>query len=152
MNAGSHVVEVMHGVNLDQLGRRDPSLYGTLTLAELEQRIEADASELGLRTRFFHTNHEAAFVERLHTLRGEADAVVLNPGAWTHYAWSIRDALEIADLPAVEVHLSDVSRREPWRRVSVIGELCLATIAGRGADGYRDALARLAEELSGAVR
>jgi 3-dehydroquinate dehydratase-2 len=149
MNGRSHVVEVMHGVNLDQLGRRDPQLYGTLTLAELEQRIEADASELGLRTRFFHTNHEGAFVEHLHGLRSQADALVLNPGAWTHYAWAIRDALEIAALPAVEVHLSDVSRREPWRRVSVIGELCLASIAGRGADGYRDALARLADELSG---
>jgi 3-dehydroquinate dehydratase-2 len=152
MSDSSHVVEVMHGVNLDQLGRRDPSLYGTLTLAELERRIQSDASELGLRTRFFHTNHEGAFVERLHALRGHADAVVLNPGAWTHYAWAIRDALEIAALPAVEVHLSDVSQREPWRRVSVIGELCIASIAGRGADGYRDALARLAEELSGAAR
>jgi 3-dehydroquinate dehydratase-2 len=152
MNADSLVVEVMHGVNLDQLGRRDPVLYGTLTLAELEQRIEADASELGLRTRFFHTNHEGAFVEHLHALGGRADAVVLNPGAWTHYAWSIRDALEIADLPAVEVHLSDVGSREPWRRVSVIGELCIASIAGRGAEGYRDALQRLAEELAGAAR
>ena len=152
MSGRSHVVEVMHGVNLDQLGRRDPQLYGTLTLAELERRIEADAGELGLRTRFFHTNHEGAFVEHLHGLRGEADAVVLNPGAWTHYAWAIRDALEIAALPAVEVHLSDVSSREPWRRTSVIGELCIASIVGRGADGYRDALARLADELSGTAR
>ena len=111
MNGRSHVIEVMHGVNLDQLGHRDPQLYGTLTLAELEQRIEADASELGLRTRFFHTNHEGAFVEHLHGLRGEADAVVLNPGAWTHYAWAIRDALEIAALPAVEVHLSSTYRK-----------------------------------------
>jgi 3-dehydroquinate dehydratase II len=151
MNERSHVVEVMHGVNLDQLGRRDPQLYGTLTLPELEQRIEADARELGLRTRFFHTNHEGVFVEHLHGLRGEADGVILNPGAWTHYAWAIRDALEIAALPAVEVHLSDVPRRESWRRVSVIGELCIASVAGRGADGYRDALARLAEELAGAA-
>ena len=152
MNGRSHVVEVMHGVNLDQLGRRDPQLYGTLTLAELERRIEADASGLGLSTRFFQTNHEGAFVEHLHGLRGRADALVLNPGAWTHYAWAIRDALEIAALPAVEVHLSDVSRREPWRRISVIGELCVASIAGRGADGYRDALARLTDELSGTAR
>jgi 3-dehydroquinate dehydratase-2 len=152
VNDRSPMVEVMHGVNLDQLGRRDPQLYGTLTLAELEQRIEADAGELGLRTRFFHTNHEGAFVERLHALRGEADALVLNPGAWTHYAWSIRDALEIAALPAVEVHLSDVSSREQWRHTSVIGELCIASIAGRGADGYRDALACIADELAGAAR
>jgi 3-dehydroquinate dehydratase-2 len=152
VNAGGQVVEVMHGVNLDQLGRRDPELYGSFTLAELERRIEADASELGLRARFFQTNHEGAFVEHLHGLRGQADAAVLNPGAWTHYAWAIRDALEIAALPAVEVHLSDVSRREPWRRTSVIGELCIASIAGRGPDGYRDALARLADELSGTAR
>jgi 3-dehydroquinate dehydratase II len=147
MSGTRHRVEVMHGVNLDQLGRRDPLLYGTLTLAELERRIEGEAGELGLETRFFQTNHEGAFVERLHALAGEADAIVLNPGAWTHYAWAIRDALEIAALPAVEVHLSDVERREPWRRVSVIRELCIATVSGRGPDGYQEALARLREEL-----
>ena len=140
-------VEVMHGVNLDQLGRRDPLLYGTLTLAELEHQIEARAGELGLQARFFQTNHEGDFVERLHSLAGEADAILLNPGSWTHYAWAIHDALEIAALPAVEVHLSDVQNREPWRRISVIGDLCIATVSGRGPDGYGDALARLREEL-----
>ena len=147
MSGARHRVEVMHGVNLDQLGRRDPVLYGTLTLPELERRIEGEAGELGLQTRFFQTNHEGAFVERLHTLAGRADAIILNPGAWTHYAWAIRDALEIAALPAVEVHLSDVKRREPWRRVSVIGELCIATVSGRGPGGYQEALTRLHEEL-----
>jgi 3-dehydroquinate dehydratase-2 len=147
MNGTRYRIEVMHGVNLDQLGRRDPLLYGTLTLGELEWRIEQDARELHLQTRFFHTNHEGAFVERLHALAGRADAILLNPGAWTHYSWAIRDALEIAALPALEIHLSDVQRREPWRRVSVIGELCFATISGRGPEGYRDALARLREEL-----
>lgn len=141
-------VEVMHGVNLDQLGRRDPALYGSLTLPELERRIGAEARELGLQPRFFQSNHEGALIERLHALAGEADAIVLNPGAWGHYAWAIRDALEIAALPAVEVHLSDVQRREPWRRNSVIAELCIATISGRGPDGYRDALLRLREELA----
>lgn len=140
-------IEVMHGVNLDQLGLRDPGHYGSLTLGELERRIEADAAELGLSVRFFQTNHEGDFVEHLHGLRGMADAAILNPGAWTHYAWAIHDALEIAELPAVEVHLSDVERRESWRRVSVIGDLCLERIAGRGPDGYRDALERLAGEL-----
>jgi len=142
-------IAVMHGVNLDQLGRRDPAVYGTLTLAELEQRIAEQARELGLQASFFQSNHEGAFVERLHELRDEADAIVLNPGAWTHYAWAIRDALEIAALPAVEVHLSDVHDREPWRRTSVIGDLCLATVSGRGPDGYGDALALLHERLSG---
>jgi 3-dehydroquinate dehydratase-2 len=150
MSAARNRVEVMHGVNLDQLGRRDPLLYGTLTLAELEQQIDADARALGLATRFFHTNHEGQFVEHLHSLSDpptQADAILLNPGSWTHYAWAIRDALEIAGLPALEIHLSDVQNREPWRRVSVIGELCFATISGRGPDGYRDALVALREEL-----
>lgn len=140
-------IEVMHGVNLDQLGRRDPGHYGALTLDELERRIETDAAELGIGVRFFHTNHEGEFVEHLHGLRGMADGVVLNPGAWTHYAWAIRDALELAELPAIEVHLSAVDEREPWRRVSVIGDLCLARVSGRGPDGYREALERLRAEL-----
>jgi 3-dehydroquinate dehydratase-2 len=147
MNGPRYRIEVMHGVNLDQLGRRDPLLYGTLTLPELERQIEAHARELGLDTRFFHTNHEGSFVERLHGLTGQADAILLNPGSWTHYAWAIRDALEIAALPALEIHLSDVQRREPWRRVSVIGDLCFATISGLGPDGYREALVRLRSEL-----
>ncbi|MFI4989367.1 MAG: type II 3-dehydroquinate dehydratase [Solirubrobacterales bacterium] len=152
MSEDGRRVEVMHGVNLDQLGRREEALYGTLTLAELEQRVASSASELGLRASFFHSNHEGAFVERLHALREDADAVILNPGAWTHYAWSLRDALEIAAIPAVEVHLSDVSAREPWRRTSVIGGLCIATVAGHGADGYTEALALLRDELDRAAR
>jgi 3-dehydroquinate dehydratase II len=141
-------VEVMHGVNLDQLGRRDPTHYGTLTLADLERQISADAEELELGVRFFQTNHEGEFVEHLHRLDGLADALVLNPGAWTHYSYAIRDALELTGLPAVEVHLSDVDAREPWRRQSVITELCLARIAGKGPEGYRDALERLRAEFA----
>jgi 3-dehydroquinate dehydratase-2 len=141
-------IEVMHGVNLDQLGRRPAAHYGDLTLGRLEMRIEELAGELGLVVRFFHTNAEDEFVEHLHRLDGLADAIVLNPGAWTHYAWSLRDALEIAALPAVEVHLSDVERREAWRRVSVVSDLCLATYSGQGIDGYGAALARLKEELA----
>jgi 3-dehydroquinate dehydratase II len=140
-------VEVMHGVNLDQLGRRDPTHYGGLTLEDLERKIEKAADELSLEARFFHTNHEGEFVEHLHRLEGVADAIVLNPGAWTHYSYAIRDALELADLPAVEVHLSDVDSRESWRRHSVITELCIARVAGKGPDGYRDALERIREEL-----
>ena len=140
-------VEVMHGVNLDQLGRRDPSHYGALTLSDLERGIAEHGQSLGLSTRFFQTNHEGAFVEHLHRLDGIADGIVLNPGAWTHYSYAIRDALELTGLPAVEVHLSDVDAREPWRRHSVIRELCLTRISGRGPDGYRAALERLREEL-----
>ncbi len=141
-------IEVMHGVNLDQLGRRDPGHYGTDTLSTLEVRITEMASELGMAPRFFHTNHEGDYVEHLHGLAGLADGIVLNPGAWTHYSYAIRDALELSGLPAVEVHLSDVEHREEWRRRSVIGDLCLATVAGKGAEGYRVALRRLAEELT----
>jgi 3-dehydroquinate dehydratase-2 len=145
-------IEVMHGVNLDQLGRRDPALYGSLTLPELEERIEREGRELGLQMRFFQTNFEGAFVERLHSLAGEADAILLNPGAWSHYAWAIRDALEIAALPALEIHLSDVHAREPWRQVSVLGELCFETVSGRGPDGYGDALKLLRARLDGGAR
>jgi 3-dehydroquinate dehydratase II len=140
-------IEVMHGVNLDQLGRRDPGHYGGLTFDRLEQAIGAFAAELGLQVRFFQTNAEHQFVEHLHRIEGLADGIVINPGAWTHYAWSIHDALEIAALPTVEVHLSDVQQREEWRRHSVIADLCLATVSGRGPEGYRDALTRLREEL-----
>lgn len=142
-------IEVMHGVNLDQLGRRDPEHYGSFTLDALEVQIQGIASELGLEARFFHTNHEGEFVERLHRLQGLADGVLLNPGAWTHYSYAIRDALELTLLPAVEVHLSDIEHREPWRRISVISELCVASVAGKGVDGYRDALERLRAELTG---
>ena len=147
MSGPSRRVEVMHGVNLDQLGRRDPLLYGTLTLTELERRIEAEAQALELQMSFFHSNHEGAFIEHLHGLAGEADAILLNPGAWGHYAWAIRDALEIAALPTLEIHLSDVNSREPWRRVSVIGDLCFATVSGRGPEGYGEALTLLRERL-----
>jgi 3-dehydroquinate dehydratase-2 len=147
MNTVRNRVEVMHGVNLDQLGRRDPSHYGGLTFDELEVRISGAGAELGLATRFFQTNHEGEFVEHLHGLEDLADAIVLNPGAWTHYSYAIRDALELAALPAIEVHLSDVDSREPWRRESVIGDICIARIAGKGPDGYREALERLQAEL-----
>jgi 3-dehydroquinate dehydratase-2 len=140
-------IEVMHGVNLDQLGRRHPHHYGAVTLAQLERRIAGFAEELELVVGFFQTNHEGAFVEHLHGLEARADGVVLNPGAWTHYSYAIRDALEVAALPAVEIHLSDVDSREPWRRQSVIRELCIGRVAGKGADGYRDALEMLRARL-----
>jgi 3-dehydroquinate dehydratase-2 len=146
--AGSHNrVEIMHGVNLDQLGRRPAQHYGTLSFTELEFKIERFAGELGLQVRFFQSNAESEFVEHLHRLEGLSDGIVLNPGAWTHYSYAIRDALEIAGLPAVEVHLSDVANREEWRRTSVIRELCLASVSGEGPDGYRSALERLRPEL-----
>jgi 3-dehydroquinate dehydratase-2 len=143
-------VEVLHGVNLNLLGERDPLHYGTLTLPGLEAQIASWAAELHLDASFFQTNAESAYVERLHALRGGAvAAVILNPGSWTHYAYAIHDALELTALPAVEVHLSDVQSREPWRRLSVIGDLCLATYSGKGPEGYRLALKRIREALDG---
>ncbi len=142
-------IEVMHGVNLNMLGRRDPAIYGSQTLPELELKVGEFADELGLDVAFFQTNAEAEFVEHLHRLEGAADGLLLNPGAWTHYSWAIHDALEITGLPAVEVHLSAVDQREEWRRVSVIRDLCVATVSGQGVEGYREALARLVRELGG---
>lgn len=140
-------IEVMHGVNLDMLERRDPRHYGGIGLIALEREIEGFAAELDLRVRFFQTNFEGEMVQRLHRLQGEAEGVLINAGAWTHYAWAIRDALELARLPAVEVHLSDVSAREPWRRVSIFDGLCVASFAGHGADGYRLGLTALRDAI-----
>ncbi len=139
-------VAIMHGVNLDMLGRREPAHYPRLTLTELEVRVRAFARELGLEPSFSQTNHEGEFCEALH--QTTASGLVLNPGAWTHYSWAIRDALEVAALPAVEVHLSPVDEREEWRRVSVVRDLCIGTVQGKGVDGYRDALVLLKEALA----
>src|ERR671922_2999630 len=131
-------VEVMHGVNLDMLGKRPTQHYGGIGFDELVTQVKRFARELELETRFFHTNHEGEFVEHLHRLEGLADGIVLNPGAWTHYSYAIRDALELTGLPAIEVHLSNVEAREPWRRESVIADLCITRVSGKGPDGYRD--------------
>jgi 3-dehydroquinate dehydratase-2 len=138
-------IEVLHGVNLDVLGRRSTTHYGGLTLDQLQVQISGHASELGLTVTFFQSNHEGAFCEELHNTT--AAGLILNPGAWTHYSWAIRDALEVTGLPAVEVHLSAVEEREEWRRVSVIRDLCFATVSGKGPDGYREALELLREKL-----
>ena len=140
-------VAVMHGVNLDMLERRPSDVYGELSFPQLERQIGKFAQELGLETRFFQSNFEGEFVEELHRAADYADGLLLNPGAWTHYAWSLRDALEIAGLPAVEVHLSDPQNREEWRHVSVLADLVVARVAGEGVDGYRTALQHLKDAL-----
>ena len=141
-------VAILHGVNLDALDRRPAEHYGGLTFTRLEQLIEAFARELGLEPHFFQSNHEGEFVEELHRAGDYADGLLLNPGAWTHYAWSLRDALEVSGLPAVEVHLSDVEHREAFRRVSVLDGVCLARVSGKGPEGYRDALEHLKEAFT----
>jgi 3-dehydroquinate dehydratase-2 len=137
----------MHGVNLDALSRRPPEVYGGLSLPQLEREISHYAHELGLEARFFQSNHEGEYVEELHRSSDYADALILNPGAWTHYAWALRDAVEVAGLPAVEVHLSDIEHREEWRRMSVLADVVIARVSGQGVAGYREALARLKDAL-----
>ncbi len=149
MSRPGYRVEILHGVNLDQLGHRDPVIYGSLTLPELEALIEREGRALDIEVSCFQSNHEGAFVERLHALRGNVDGAIINPGAWTHYSWAIRDALEIAAVPAIELHLSDPLSREQWRRQSVIGELCFASVRGEGPDGYRHALELMRGRLEG---
>jgi 3-dehydroquinate dehydratase-2 len=138
-------VAVLHGVNLDVLGRRPAEHYGGLTFTQLEQRVDGYAHGLGLDARFFQTNHEGEFVEEIHKASDYADGLLLNPGAWTHYSWALRDAVEVSGLPAVEVHLSDVMAREEFRRVSVFEGVCIARVYGKGVEGYRDALVALKE-------
>jgi 3-dehydroquinate dehydratase II len=133
-------VEVLNGVNLDVLGRRDPKIYGGLSLNELESRIYDWGKELGLGVRCRQTNDEGQYIEWLHEMLEIADGVVVNPAAWTHYSYAIRDAVELLDVPVVEVHLSNVDEREDWRRVSVISDLASKRVIGKGPEGYREAL------------
>lgn len=142
-----HRIDVLHGVNLDQLGKRDPDVYGTFTLPELEVKIKRFAAELDFDVTFWQTNHEGEYCEQLHVARDRSDGLILNPGAWTHYSYAIRDALEVSGLPAIEVHISEVDSREDWRRHSVIRDVCVGRVQGKGAEGYREALELLAAEL-----
>ena len=137
-------VDILNGVNLDMLGRRDPAVYGTLTLRELESQIYTWSNELGLRVRCRQTNEEGVYVHWLHEALDVVDAVILNPAAWTHYSYAVRDAVEILKVPVVEVHLSEIEEREEWRRHSVVSDLATKRIIGKGALGYREALEFLA--------
>jgi 3-dehydroquinate dehydratase-2 len=138
-------VLVLNGVNLDILGRRDPALYGGVTMAELESRIYEWARELELAVQCRQTNYEGEFVKWCHAAYDTVDGVVVNAAAWTHYAWSIHDALEPLTIPIVEVHLSNVDDREEWRRHSVVADLVAARFVGLGPDGYKLALDYLKE-------
>jgi 3-dehydroquinate dehydratase II len=149
MAATRNRVEVLHGVNFDMLGRRDKDIYGDFSLAQLERTIKGFARELNLEVQFFQTNAEGEFVEHLHRLPEVADAAVVNAGAWTHYSWAIRDALDLTGVPTVEVHLSDISKREEWRKQSVFEglELIIGQVYGKGPDGYREALELIRDKL-----
>jgi 3-dehydroquinate dehydratase-2 len=136
-------IAILNGVNLDVLGRRDPELYGGLSLAQLESRIYDWGRELDVSVDCRQTNSEGEYIDWCHDALDWADGVVLNPGAWTHYSYALRDAVELFEAPVVEVHLSNVDEREEWRRVSLIAEFAAARVVGKGPDGYREALAYL---------
>jgi 3-dehydroquinate dehydratase II len=140
-------VLVLNGVNLDMLAHRDPEIYGGLSIGELETQIYEWARELTLTARCQQTNHEGEYIDWIHNAHGDADALIVNPGAWSHYSYAIRDALDILNVPIVEVHLSNIEEREEWRRTSVVSELAAHRVIGRGLEGYRDALVYLAERL-----
>ena len=138
---------VLNGVNLDTLGRRDPKIYGGLSLNELESRIYEWAHALDISARCRQSNSEGEYIEWIHDAYDTVDALVVNPGAWSHYSYAIRDALELLEVPFVEVHLSNIEEREEWRRTSVISDLAARRVIGKGPDGYREAL----EFLAGSV-
>jgi 3-dehydroquinate dehydratase II len=135
---------VLNGANLDELARRDPKVYGGLSLNELESRIYQWAHALDISARCRQSNSEGEFIEWIHDAYDTVDGLIVNPGAWSHYSYAIRDALELLEVPFVEVHLSDIENREEWRRQSVVAELAAHRVLGKGPDGYRDALEFLA--------
>jgi 3-dehydroquinate dehydratase II len=131
---------LLNGPNLNLLGEREPDIYGTTTLPQLVQMVEARATGLGHALRAFQSNHEGALIDELHRARQWANGVIFNPGAFTHYSYALRDAIAATRLRVVEVHLSDITRREPWRRVSVLEEVCAHRVMGKGPAGYIEAL------------
>jgi 3-dehydroquinate dehydratase-2 len=140
---------VINGPNLNLLGEREPDVYGRMTLAELETTVAAYAAERDVEIAFFQSNSEGAIIDQLHRLRGWADGIVINPGAYTHYSYAIRDALAAIVPPAVEVHLSDISKREAFRQISVTSDACIAQISGLGLESYLRGIDRLVAHLSG---
>ena len=127
----------LHGINLNMFGKRDPKQYGTVTLDEINTRLGALAGELGTDIDFFQTNFEGEMCERIHqAFQDGVDAVVINAGAWTHYSYGIRDALAVLTCPIIEVHMSNIHAREPFRHVSVFAEIARGQICGFGADSY----------------
>jgi 3-dehydroquinate dehydratase-2 len=138
---------VMNGPNLNLLGTRETDVYGTATLEDIEGMCVAKAAELDVDVTFYQSNHEGSLIDRLHEARGTCNGVVMNPGAYTHYSYALRDAIAAVELPVVEVHLSDIANREPFRAVSVTEPVCIAQISGLGPDSYIKGLEVLVQHL-----
>lgn len=136
---------LMNGPNLNMLGVRDPALYGTDTLGAIEAEVVEYAAARGAQVECFQSNHEGALIDKLHEAHGAFDGIVYNPGAHTHYSYALHDAVECIDVPVVEVHLTDISKREEFRRTSVIAPACVAQIKGKGKAGYLEAVDVLLE-------
>lgn len=140
---------VMNGPNLNLLGIREPGIYGNDTLQTLCDTVKKEAEGYGASVDFFQSNHEGALIDALHAAMGVYDGVILNAGAYTHYSYAIRDAIAAIRVPVVEVHLSDIHAREPFRHISVIEPVCAAQISGLGVGSYLKGLAMLCEEDAG---
>jgi 3-dehydroquinate dehydratase-2 len=146
-------VVVINGPSLNRLGRRQPEIYGTTTLAQIEQMVADRGAQLGWEVESYQSNHEGDLIDRIHRAADEgADGLIINPGALTHYSYALLDALQSVELPAVEVHISNIDEREEWRRRSVTGEACVSTVKGKGPQGYVEALEILSQLVTQEVQ
>jgi 3-dehydroquinate dehydratase-2 len=143
----SRIVALLHGPNLNLLGQREPHIYGSATLEDYVTTTTAAAEPLGLVIEAFQTNHEGELVDAIHAARNRAAAIIINPGAFTHYAWSLHDALAAFNGPVIEVHISNPNAREAWRHTSVVSPVATGTIVGLGMHGYELAVQAIARRL-----
>jgi 3-dehydroquinate dehydratase-2 len=145
---GVALISLLHGPNLNLLGEREPQVYGTSTLDDYVAAAQRAAQQHGHQIDAFQSNHEGQLIDAIHAARGRCAAIVINPGAFTHYAWSLHDALSAFDGPIIEVHISNPNAREPWRHVSVVSPVATGTIVGLGMHGYELAIAAIAQKLA----